>query len=95
MGLDVRKPVFGVCKQQRRRPACASPQSDQHLCYWLNLKYHIKTFKSEISIFNLVSVAEETGLNFALTENPKTGFCRDEAHIVLKAQGKFRHLAPI
>ena len=23
----------GVCKQQRRRPACASEQTDQHLCY--------------------------------------------------------------
>ena len=23
----------GVCEQQRRRPACASAQSDQRLCY--------------------------------------------------------------
>ena len=23
MGLDARKPVFGVCEQQRHRPACA------------------------------------------------------------------------
>ena len=29
---DVRNPFFGVCKQQRRRPACTSVQSDQHLC---------------------------------------------------------------
>ena len=28
----------------------------------------------EISIFQLVSVAEETGLKLALTETPKTGF---------------------
>ena len=28
----------------------------------------------EISIFLLVTVAEETGLNFALSETPKTGF---------------------
>ena len=27
MGLDVRKPVFGVCKQQRLRPACSSIQT--------------------------------------------------------------------
>ena len=26
---------LGVCKQHRRRPACASAQSDQHLCYSL------------------------------------------------------------
>ena len=32
---------------------------------------------SEISIFQLVSAAEETGLSFALSETPKTGFsCR-------------------
>ena len=33
LGTDTRKPVFGVCQQQRRRPACASAQSDQCLCY--------------------------------------------------------------
>ena len=31
----------GVCKQLRRRPACASVQSDQHLCYLCIEKYHI------------------------------------------------------
>ena len=35
MGLDVKKSVSGVCEQQLRRPACASVQSDQHLCYSL------------------------------------------------------------
>ena len=43
MGLNTRKPVFGVCEQQRCRPACTSAQSDQHLCYSLNGKYHIQT----------------------------------------------------
>ena len=33
MGLNARKPVFGVHKQQSRRPACSSAQSDQRLCY--------------------------------------------------------------
>ena len=32
MGHIMRKPVFGICKQQRRRSACASTQSDQRLC---------------------------------------------------------------
>ena len=32
VGLDARKPVFGVCDQQRRRPAWASAQTDQRLC---------------------------------------------------------------
>ena len=31
----------GICEQQRRRPACASAQSDQHLCFSLFVKYHI------------------------------------------------------
>ena len=33
----------GVCKQHRRRPACASAQSDQRLCYSRFGKYHTKT----------------------------------------------------
>ena len=41
MGFDARKPVFGVCEQQRHRSACASVQSDEHLCYSLIQKYHI------------------------------------------------------
>ena len=32
-----------VYEQQRRRPACASAQSDQRLCYSLNGKYNIST----------------------------------------------------
>ena len=31
----LRKPVFGGLQNHRRRPACASAQSDQHLCYSL------------------------------------------------------------
>ena len=34
------KTVFGVCKQQRRRPDCADAQSDQCLCYSLVGKNH-------------------------------------------------------
>ena len=39
-GLGARKPVYRVCEQQKRRPACASAQSDQRICFSLNLKYH-------------------------------------------------------
>ena len=28
----MRKPVYAICEQQRRRSACAYAQSDQHLC---------------------------------------------------------------
>ena len=31
----------GVCQQHRRRPACASAQTDQRLCYSLIEKYHV------------------------------------------------------
>ena len=61
-----------ICDLQRRRPACASAQSDQPPCYSLFGK-HNKLTTSEISIFKLVSLAEETGLSLALSETPKTG----------------------
>ena len=35
----MRKPVFVICEEQRRRPACASAQSDQHLCCSLLRQY--------------------------------------------------------
>ena len=37
-----RKPDVAACKRQRRRPACTSAQSDQHLCYSLLGKYDCK-----------------------------------------------------
>ena len=39
--LDTRKPVFGVCEQQSRRPAWASARSSQLMGYLLMRKYHI------------------------------------------------------
>ena len=47
-------------------------QTDQPLSYSLFGKYHMQTW--QISIFKLVTVAEETGLKLALSETPKTGF---------------------
>ena len=41
LDLDARKPVFGVGEKQRRRPACASMQTAQHLCYSLIGKWHV------------------------------------------------------
>ena len=47
-----RKPVFGVCEQQRRRPACA---------FVIRLLESITStlVTSDISLFELVSVAEQ------------------------------------
>ena len=57
MGLDARKIIFVVCKQQKRRPAWTSVQSDQGICYWLIGKYFIN-----LLLLYLVSLAEETDL---------------------------------
>ena len=37
MGLYLRKPDFIACEQQRRRPACSSAQSEQHLCHSISV----------------------------------------------------------
>ena len=66
MGIDDRKPVFGVCKQQRRRP---SAQADQCIYYHSCLDSIISKLTT-----GEISVAEETGLSLALLETPKTGF---------------------
>ena len=50
MGLITRKPYFVACKWQRCRPACASAQTDQHLCCLLSRKYN-KLAKCNISRF--------------------------------------------
>ena len=72
MGLDTRKPVFRVSKQQKRRPACASAQPDQHLCYSLIEMYHILSCYKRI--FKPVSVAEQAGLDMAYWKTLKADF---------------------
>ena len=42
-----------------------------------------KLATSEISVFLIVSVAEQDGLKLTLSENPEDRFCRDEAHIIV------------
>ena len=71
-GPQREKPFFGVYKQQRPRPACASAPSDQRLCCSLIGKFHISTCYEHISIFQLVSVAGKAGLNLILSETPNT-----------------------
>ena len=40
MGLDLRKPVFIACFQQRCRSACANAQSNQHLSFSISRKHN-------------------------------------------------------
>ena len=64
----------GVCEQQRHRPACASAQSDQRLCFRFLESIMSKLATCSFSTILLVYVAEQAGLNLALSETPKTGF---------------------
>ena len=66
-----RNSAIGVCEQQRRRPACASAQSDQRLAIHLLNSIILKLAPSEISLFYLVSVAEKAGLGILTL---RTGF---------------------
>ena len=63
-----------VCEQQRRRSACASAQSDQHLCCSLP-GYMIPILViAEISRHLLVPSVEQAGLSLTWSQTPKTGF---------------------
>ena len=43
MNHVMRKPDYGICEHQRRRSACTSAQSDQHLCCSFPRKYNTST----------------------------------------------------
>ena len=69
----MRKPAFAICKQQRRRSACTSVQSDQRLCYSLLRQdntsvFYIQNFKP------LVSIDVQASLSLTWSETLKTGF---------------------
>ena len=74
MGLLATKPVFGGLGTQRRRPACALAQSDQHLYYSHIGKYHIRT-SFEWNFNFLASLwSWEDWFECRFVGNPKTGF---------------------
>ena len=64
----------GVCEQQRCRPAAHLHSLISAFVIHLLKSIISGLATSEISLFYLVSVAEQTGLNLALSETPKTGF---------------------
>ena len=70
MSHVVRKPVYAICEQQRRRSARASVQSDQCLSCSLPRQCNIFSFY----ICNFMSLAKQTGLSHTWSKNPKTGF---------------------
>ena len=82
MGLDARTLYLGVCEQHRPRTACASAQSDQRLFIRFLESIICKLAAGEISIFKLVSIAEETGLKHSLSKPPEDRFSHNEAHMI-------------
>ena len=77
MGLDKRNPVFGDLRTTKAL-SCRLISSFV-VCFLESMTVKLAT--SEISIFLIVSVAEETGLSLALWKNLKDRFCRVEAQI--------------
>ena len=79
----MRKPVYAICEQQRRRSACASGQFDQHLCCSLPRKYNISSFyirncKLQTSFCGCAGRFESY-----LVENLEDRFSHDEAQLVV------------
>ena len=79
----MRKPVLAICEQQRTRSACASAQSDQHLCCSLLSTYNAYT--CEIQTFKpLASLCSWAGrFESYLVRNPEDRFSRDVAHLIM------------
>ena len=79
MSHVMRKPVFAICAQQRRRSACASAQSDKRLCYLLSKQYNTSSFY----IRNFKSLPSFCGLfEPTLVANPEDRFSRGEAQLL-------------
>ena len=58
----MRKPVYAICEQQRRRSACASAQSDQRLyCSLPRYKYNTSSFyiQNFKPLANLITCCEK------------------------------------
>ena len=71
----MKKPVFAICEQQRRRSACASSQCDQHLCFSLDSIIPLVSIH-KISSLHLASVAAHSKIVARLPDSklPKASF---------------------
>ena len=78
MSHIVRKPVYTICKQQRRRSACASAQSDQHLCCLLSGWYNTSNFY----IQNFTPLCSWEGWFESWLANPEDRFSRVVAYLI-------------
>ena len=71
----------GVCEQHRRRPACASAQSDQRLCNSRIRKYHTSACYKRNFIFLARLCSWGDWFESHFVRNPEDRFCRDESQI--------------
>ena len=74
MGLVSQKPVWGFANNKGADQPAHLDSLISALVIHLLESIICKLATAEISIFQLVSVAKETGLKLALSETPKTGF---------------------
>ena len=73
MSHIMRKPVYAICEQQRRRSACTSAQSiSAFVVHCLDSISLVSICK--ISSLYLVSITEQAGLSLTSSQTPKTGF---------------------
>ena len=70
----MRKPVYAICEQHRRRSACASGQSGQRVVIHCLDSIITLVSISKISSLCLASVAAQAGLSLPWSQTPRTGF---------------------
>ena len=70
----MKKPIYAICEQQRRRSACVPVQSDQCLVVrCLDSMIPLVSIAIILSLYH-ASVAAQTGLSLPWSQTPKTGF---------------------
>ena len=80
----MRKPVYSIYGQRRRRSACASAQSDQHLCCSLIRQSHDNTCTCYSHSFKTLASLCSRADRFEsyLVANPEGRFSRDVAQMI-------------
>ena len=75
----------GICEQQKRRPAFASAQSDQRLCFSLIEKYHTLTCYERNFNFLASLCGGPAWFESHVVGNPKDWFSHVLAQIVIQS----------
>ena len=91
----MRKTVLAICEQQSCRSACASAQSDQHLCcslprYCNRSSFYMRNLKPPPSFCSCAGRFVSY-----LVGNPEDRFSHDEAHLSSASETAFEGLMMI